>query len=197
MKKIVLATGNKNKIKEYQNLFSSLEYEFISSEDIGISLDAVIEDGLNFKQNALIKARAIASQVSYPVIADDSGITINALYGFPGIFSHRFMEDYSYREKNNAIMHMLENCSNRRASFHCAIALVYSNKEFVFEGVARGEITHREFGIDGFGYDPIFFSYQLNKTFAEASLNEKNTFSHRAKASKKLFEFLKKNKDII
>lgn len=197
MKKIVLATGNKNKIKEYQNLFSSLEYEFISSEDIGLSLDAVIEDGLNFKQNALIKARAIASQVSYPVIADDSGITINALYGFPGIFSHRFMEDYSYREKNNAIMHMLENCSNRQASFHCAIALVYANKEFVFEGVARGEITHREFGIDGFGYDPIFFSYQLNKTFAEASLNEKNTFSHRAKASKKLFEFLKKNKDII
>ncbi|NLI94975.1 MAG: RdgB/HAM1 family non-canonical purine NTP pyrophosphatase [Erysipelotrichaceae bacterium] len=191
MKQFVLASGNKNKFKEFELLLRPLKIKLISISELGISLDGVSEDGKTYAENALIKANAVAKHTSLPIIADDSGLSINALDGFPGLNSDRFLFGESAANKNDAVINLMENVSDRSASFFAAIALInYQEEPLVFIGEAKGEILKKQVGSHGFGYDPIFYSFEANKPFALLSDEEKNAVSHRGKAVKKLLDYL-------
>jgi XTP/dITP diphosphohydrolase len=192
-KKLVLASENENKVKEFKDLFKDTNYEIVSLKELGLPLD-VEETGKTFEENAIIKASYIHNLTSLPVIADDSGLCIRALGGFPGVRSHRFMLESSYEEKCKAIIKKLEQYSDKGARFKCAIALVGVN-DFpdVFTGEVKGQIINEMRGENGFGYDPIFLVKELDKTYAELTEDEKNKISHRAIAMRKLLDFLNKD----
>ncbi|HOM32641.1 MAG TPA: RdgB/HAM1 family non-canonical purine NTP pyrophosphatase [Bacilli bacterium] len=189
-KQIVIATNNANKLREFKSLFENTPYEVLSLGDINFNGD-IKEDGETFQDNAVIKATTIHKFTNLPVIADDSGLIINALDGFPGVNSARFMEGAPYSLKNAAIIKMLEGHSDKSAKFVAAIALV-GLEPFpqVFIGEVKGMITSEPKGEDGFGYDPIFFYPHKQKTFAEMTLEEKDEISHRGRAMALLFEYL-------
>ncbi len=192
-KQIILATHNNNKLREFRHLFRDTPFELLSLGDIGFNED-IIEDGETFQENAVIKAQFVAKYANLPVIADDSGLSINALNGFPGVLSARFMESSNYQEKNAAIIEMLKDHSDKNAKFVAAIALVGFEKfPQVFVGEVKGIIVDEVRGENGFGYDPIFFYPDFGKTFAELSISEKEAISHRGKASALLFEYLKEH----
>ena len=183
---IVLATSNEHKVNEYRKIFKGYHIVFYSLKDLNLNVD-VNENGKTYKENALIKARAIANIVNFPVLADDSGIEISALDNKPGIKSARFAkENGGNNATNELIINLLKDKTDRSATFKCAIALITNNKEYIFEGNCPGYILDKPVGENGFGYDPIFFSKEANMAFGEASEEIKNTFSHRAKASLKL-----------
>ncbi len=180
-KQLVVATGNKHKLKEIAEIFP--DYEILSQKQMGFDED-VEENGLTFAENALIKARAACKALGLPVIADDSGICVDVLNGAPGIYSARYCGAHG-DDKGNRVLLLknLEGETNRKAHFHCAVALVYPDgKEIVVEGKTHGEILHAEDGEGGFGYDPIFFNDDLQKSFGIASAEEKNSVSHRFRA---------------
>ncbi len=183
---IVIATGNKHKVDEYRKIFKGYKVVFYSLSDLNLSVD-VDENGKTYKENALIKARFVADIVSFPVLADDSGIEIEALDNKPGIRSARYASEHGGSASTNLyVLDLLNGKENRKAKFKCAIALVANGKEYIFEGECPGRILEEVTGENGFGYDPIFFSDEANCPFGTASEEIKNTFSHRAKASKKL-----------
>lgn len=189
--KLVIATGNARKLAEYRQLFAPLKIEVVSLTDINVSLNDFEETGTTFSENALLKARYIRQFTSLPVLADDSGLSVNALGGFPGIHSHRFLEFESYIVKNKAIIDLLAPYNDKTASFIAALALITNEgNEHTFIGKAPGEIMDQPRGANGFGYDPIFFSYDLQKGFAQASDDEKNRVSHRGLAFKQLYAYL-------
>ena len=163
--------------------------------DAGINVE-VEETGTTFEENALLKAREICKLSGKPTISDDSGLEIDALDGAPGIYSSRFMgEDTSYDIKNNALIEKLENVADpdRTARFRCCMALVLPDgREFVTEGAMEGIIAREPKGINGFGYDPILFIPEYNRTSAELSSEEKNNISHRGEALRKMIEVIKK-----
>lgn len=196
MKTIVFATSNKDKIREVKEMLLPLGYDVISMKDLNLEITHE-EDAETFEGNSKIKAEEIASKCSFPVISDDSGLLIDALDGFPGVHSARFMEGHSYNEKNQALLEMLKGKDNRHASYETVITFIDKEKgiEVCFPGKNDGEIstTIDSNPINGFGYDPIFFSYDLNKKFSQATPSEKDGVSHRGKAIKKLVEFLKEN----
>ena len=213
MKKIIFATKNTGKVREFAQMMDKYEVEVLSLSDINYE-DEIIENGLTFEENALIKARAIFSKYKTTVIADDSGLSIDALNGAPGVYSARYAslankEDFANEEsftiEESLTNKAMEACSDeanmdkvlselkdvpdnkRTARFVCALAIVDANgKEIVVRGTCEGKILHEKRGLDGFGYDPIFFLPQLNKTMAELSKDEKNALSHRGNAFKKL-----------
>lgn len=188
--KLILATHNPNKVKEFRSLFSDTNFEILSLEDINFNAP-IIEDGLTFQDNALIKANIVNKQTNLPVIADDSGLMINALEGFPGVNSARFMEGSPYSLKNQEIIRMLAEYSDKSAKFVAAIALVGLDPfPQVFIGEVKGQILNEERGTDGFGYDPIFFYPNMQKTFAEMTLEEKESISHRGIATALLINYL-------
>ena len=191
---IVIATNNPNKVEEYRQMFASISnIKLFSLKDENIHIE-IEENGKTFKENSLIKAEAISKFTNKFVLADDSGLEIEALNNFPGIYSARFMEGRPYKEKWAAIFEMLKNKENKNAQFHCAITFITPTKEkYVFEGIEKGYITEKIEGENGFGYDPIFFSNSLNKTFGNATEEEKNAVSHRGKAFSQLLEFIKNN----
>lgn len=190
-RQIVLATHNPNKLREFQHLFQDTPFDILSLKDINFN-EEIIEDGETFQDNALIKARIVAKYSALPVIADDSGLSINALNGFPGVQSARFMETSRYKEKNEAIIAMLKEYSDKSAKFVAAIALVgFEQFPQVFVGEVKGVIIEESRGESGFGYDPIFFYPALGKTFGELSVEEKEKISHRGKASALLLDYLK------
>ncbi len=183
MKKIVFATKNKGKMKE---IIAKLpDYDVVSMEEAGIDID-VEENGETFEENAVIKAEAIMKLCNEIVIADDSGLEIDYLDKAPGIYSARFLgHDTSYDFKNKKILEMLRDVPNekRTARFVCAMAVAFPNGETkVTRATIEGIIGHSITGENGFGYDPIFFVPELNKTTAELSMEEKNKISHRGKA---------------
>ncbi|MCH5171724.1 MAG: RdgB/HAM1 family non-canonical purine NTP pyrophosphatase [Erysipelotrichales bacterium] len=192
--KIIISSNNSHKIKEYKEIFSAYpNIRILSLKDANINIDPE-ENGTTFKENSLIKAKSIAKLTTDIVIADDSGLEIDALDGFPGIFSARFMSGHTYEEKFMAIFDMLKDKENRGAQFHCVITLVnLIDEPLFFEGIVRGEIAKTSNGSNGFGYDPIFIPNGYNTSFANLSDDEKNTISHRGIASKKLLNFLKEN----
>ena len=195
IKKIILATNNAHKIEEFQDMFSKYNVEIISLSDAGISCDPE-ENGKTFKDNALIKAEAISKFSSLPIISDDSGLEIDALNGFPGVYSARFMEGRSYDEKRIELNNRLKDIENKSAHFKTVLCLYVKNEEpLFFEGQADGRIVPST-GDSGFAYDPIFYCYELKKTFGEASKDEKNSVSHRGKALQKLVEYLINTKQI-
>ena len=190
---IIIATGNKDKIREYTELFKNYPVDVKSLKDEGVVLD-VEETGTTFKENAVIKAEYIAYKTNKIVISDDSGICIHALNDFPGIYSARFMEGQPYSEKNKEINKRLENCSDRTAHYTCAIAFVDPNNKIceVFEGKCFGTIIDAIEGPYGFGYDPIFVPNGKKEPFSLILDEEKNKISHRGVATQLLMEYLEK-----
>lgn len=189
---IVIASGNKNKIKEYKELFKGYPINVTSIKDEGITLD-VEETGSTFIENSLIKARYVASKLDKVVIADDSGLCVHALDDFPGIYSARFKENEPYSSKHKAILEMLEGKEDKSAHFTCAIVFIDSkeNVEKTFEGKCYGRIIEPIEGPYGFGYDPIFVPDGKDEPFSVLPDEVKNDISHRGVATKLLVEFLK------
>lgn len=185
MTKIIIATGNAGKMKEIKSIFNNSKYEVVSMKEEGITAD-VDENGATFEENALIKAREIAKISGHIVLADDSGLEVDALNKEPGIYSARYMgEDTPYSVKNANIIERLDGVEfeKRTARFVCAVAAVYPDgKELVVRETMEGYIEYEEKGTNGFGYDPIFYLKEFDKTSAEISLEEKNEISHRGKA---------------
>jgi len=183
IKKIVAATGNKNKIKEFSEIFPDVE--FISQQDAGFFGD-IEENGSAFKENAIIKAKAVASALCCAAIADDSGLCVDALDGAPGVYSARYSGGHGDDKANRALL--LKNLigvgeEKRTAHFVSAVALVFPDgRSFVGEGKTFGRILEEEKGENGFGYDSLFYSFDLNKSFGSASAEEKNSCSHRYRA---------------
>lgn len=183
--KFVLASSNQKKIKELRAILSNImaDAEVITLAEAGIT-DDIVEDGDSFAANALIKARVAASTGNIG-IADDSGLTVEALGGEPGIYSARYAGEHGNDEANNKkLLENMKGIKNRRAAFVCSIACVFpdGSEPIVAEGKVEGEILESPRGESGFGYDPLFWSPLLEKTLAEAQPEEKNAISHRANA---------------
>jgi XTP/dITP diphosphohydrolase len=194
--KIVLASHNKNKAHEYNELLLPLGYEMITMDALGINEEPV-EDGKTYQENAYIKAKALRALVDYPVIADDSGIEIAALgEHFPGIYSARYAASLGgdYAIVDRKIVQMMEGKTNRYAAYHCWICLLEekTSKPRYFEAICEGTILHEIKGTHGFGYDPIFHYDKGNIDFGTASEQEKNAVSHRGMALRKLVDYLAK-----
>ena len=187
IKEVVLATGNKGKVKEFSNLLEGVFGEIISLSDLG-SPPEVIEDGLTFRDNALKKAREIAQYSGKLTLADDSGLEVDALNGRPGIYSARYSGEGATNKTNIVkLLAELGDNPNRKARFVCVLALVDPNgEELVVEGFCEGVILDEPRGEGGFGYDPVFYLPDRRKTMAELEPELKNTISHRANALKKL-----------
>ena len=190
---IVLATSNQHKVTEMNFLLSKYGYKIISLSDLNLKIDKE-ETGKTFQENALIKARDISSKTNYPVLADDSGLSINALNGFPGIYSARFLGDATDKEKCDALNEKLKDFQDKSCSFFCALAYIdkTNNIEKVFLGETKGRLMPKydENAIDKFGYDPCFYSLDLGKTFGMSTPEEKASVSHRSRAINKLIDFL-------
>lgn len=194
---IIVASNNPNKINELKAMVKDYTLTLISLDDVQLKLN-VEESGSTFLENAVIKAQEVARKVNKTVIADDSGLQIEALKGFPGVKSSRFMDGHPYEEKNQEILNMMKIHKNRKAQFSCAMVIIYPDRETrFFIGTASGKIADDIApGNNGFGYDPIFYSDEIKKTFAEATDEEKNAISHRGKAMQKLIVCLV-NKGLI
>ena len=193
MKKIIFATGNKDKMREICEIMADVDVEVVSMKEAGISVD-VEENGTTFEENALIKARAIAEHTDAIVLADDSGLEIDYLDKAPGVYSARFMgEDTSYEIKNQALLDKLEGVpkEKRTARFVCAIAAVLPDKsDLVVRENMEGYIGYHAEGGNGFGYDPIFFLDEFGCSSAALSREQKNAISHRGKALRVMKDIL-------
>ncbi len=183
--KLLVATNNMGKLREFNKILGELGIECVSLKDMGINID-VEEDGKTFLENAKIKAEEVFKIAGIPTVSDDSGLEVDALFGEPGVYSARYAGVHGDDEANNRLL--LEKLKDvpdekRSARFKCAIYLVMSeDKHYFSEGSAEGFILHSKKGENGFGYDPLFFSSDLKKGFAQASDEEKNSVSHRGKA---------------
>lgn len=189
--KIVVASQNQNKIKELRTLLqqSFADVELLSLADIGVTED-IVEDGNTFEENALIKAR-VAAKSGMIGVADDSGLTVDALDGAPGIYSARYAARCGYgnehddEENNRALLYNLRDVKDedRGAAYVCAIACVLPDgREFTVRGEVRGRLLHEKIGDGGFGYDPLFFYEPYGKSFAQITAEEKHLVSHRGRA---------------
>ncbi|MBE6113158.1 MAG: XTP/dITP diphosphatase [Peptococcaceae bacterium] len=194
MTEMVLATGNKGKLAEFQRLLEGLDIQVHSMKEYP-EIGEIVEDGDSFAANALIKARAVCKATGKPAMADDSGLMVDALDGAPGIFSARFAgEQRSDADNNEKVLQLLEDVAdaNRTARFFCAIAIVLPNgDEYTVEGTCEGVILRALQGEGGFGYDPLFYVPDMGKTFAELSMEEKNRISHRGHANRKAVEIIR------
>ena len=178
---LVVATGNAHKLREIAQIFT--DYEIVSQKQAGFDED-VEETGKTFAENALIKARAASKALGVIALADDSGLCVEALGGAPGVYSARYCGYHGDDKANrDLLLKNLEGAKNRNAYFESAIALVYPDgREIVAHGRTHGKILFEEVGENGFGYDCLFFSDDLQKSFAVASAEEKNSVSHRYRA---------------
>ncbi len=186
--KLIIASNNKHKITEIKTIIGEWFDEVLSQEEAGF-FDEVEETGETFSENSYIKASAIADKFQgYATIADDSGLMVDALDGEPGVYSARYCGEHGNDKKNNDLLLVkLKGVENRTARFVSAITLILPDgKVLSSEGTVEGVILEREQGTGGFGYDPLFLSVELNKTFGEATAEEKNKVSHRARALQSL-----------
>ena len=189
MGKIVVATNNSGKLREIKEILK--DYEIISLRDLNLNIK-IMEDGKTFKENALKKAKEVFKATNIPSIADDSGLCIDSLNGFPGINTARFLgESASDNDRNNYILEKMKDKkeSERTAEVVCSIAYVDEKNEYVVEGVIKGKIPYQKRGNNGFGFDPIF-ELENGKTLAELEDFEKNNVSSRKIALEKLKEIL-------
>lgn len=183
--KIIVASGNAHKIQEIANILTG--FELVSMRELGFDGD-IEENGSTFKENALIKAKAISEKFNLPALADDSGLCVDALGGAPGVYSARYSGGGD-KQNRALLLKNLENASDRSARFKCALCLYFPDGRTIFgEGACEGHILFEDTGNGGFGYDPIFFSEDLQKSFGLASAEEKNRVSHRFKALENLKE---------
>lgn len=191
---LILASGNKGKLAEFQHLLDDLDIQVQSMKDYP-EIGEIIEDGTTFAENALKKARTVCKAIGKPALADDSGLMIDCLDGAPGIYSARFAGDgHDDAANNEKVLNLLQNVPDeqRGAQFFCAIAIVLPDgREYTVEGFCRGTILHALQGDGGFGYDPLFYIAELGKSFAELSMAEKNAISHRGMANRKAVEIIR------
>ena len=193
-RRIIFATGNKDKMKEIRQILADLGMEIISMKDAGVDIN-IVEDGMSFEENAEIKARSVSRVLTNDIVlADDSGLEIDYLDKAPGIYSARFAgEDTSYDIKNRIFLDRLEGVPDeeRTARFVCAVAAVFPDgtSETVRETI-EGRIAHEPAGENGFGYDPIFYVPEYECTTAEMSAELKNELSHRGKALRSMKRIL-------
>ncbi len=191
---LIFATKNKGKIKEFKELLreNNLSYEVLSLLDLK-DIPEIIENGETFKENAYIKAKKIFEKYNLPVIADDSGIIAEVLGNEPGVFSARYAGENATDEENNKkLIEKLKQYNNKKAFFQCVLCYINPNGEvFYADGRCYGEIIETPKGENGFGYDPIFYIPELNKTIAELDSITKNKISHRGKAFRELVKILK------
>ncbi|MBQ5703506.1 MAG: RdgB/HAM1 family non-canonical purine NTP pyrophosphatase [Alistipes sp.] len=187
--KIVFATNNAHKLDEVRQVVGE-KFEIVSLRECGIVED-IPENEPTLEGNALAKARYIYERTGFNCFADDTGLEVDALGGEPGVRSARYATDGHDDEANKRLLlERLLGVENRAAQFRTAVALILGGKEYLFEGIVRGEIALEQHGEGGFGYDPLFFPEGGELTFAQMSSEEKNAISHRGRAVRKLAEFL-------
>ena len=193
--KLLLATNNAGKVREYRSLLQGIPFELVTPKEIGISLD-VEENGATYEENARLKAYALAKKSGLLTLADDSGIEVDALDGAPGVMSARYAgKNASDSERVNSLLSRLKDVpeEKRTARFYCVIAIAQPDGQVDFcDGECKGIITLEPGGKNGFGYDPIFFFPGYSKTMAELPLEIKNQISHRGRAAQKAREILNK-----
>jgi XTP/dITP diphosphohydrolase len=196
LQKLVLASTNKGKIAEFRELLAELQLELLGLGDYP-GIPEINEDGKTFAENALIKARVIADHTGELTLADDSGLEVDALNSEPGVYSARYGQPgWSDRERYRFLLEKLQGVplEKRTARFRCALALINprNNRINQVDGTVEGVILDSPRGDHGFGYDPVFLIPELGKTMAELNGEEKNSFSHRGRAARKMVPFIKK-----
>lgn len=199
-RKVIFATGNANKMREIREILGEEDFEILSMKEAGIDID-IVEDGATFEENSLIKSRAIAAVAKDAIVlADDSGLEIDALNKEPGIYSARYMgEDTSYDIKNANLIERLEGVEkkDRSARFVCAVSAVFPDGEdAVVRGTIEGYIGWEPMGTNGFGYDPIFYLWDKDVSTASLSPEDKNAISHRGQALRMIKEVIYKHENI-
>ncbi len=188
--KIIFATNNAHKLAEVSAVLGS-DFELVTPRECGVTED-IPETAETLEGNALQKAHYLKAKTGLDCFADDTGLEVDALGGAPGVRSARYATDgHDFEANNRLLLKNLEGIENRKARFRTVIALLQDGKEYLFEGVVEGEIAKEHSGVEGFGYDPIFYPEGAVRTFAEMSKEEKNQISHRARAVKKLVNHLK------
>lgn len=191
VEKIIAATKNKNKIREFKEILP--DYDIVTQEEAEIDID-VEETGETFEENAKLKAMAIFEKTGLPALADDSGLEVFALGGEPGIYSARYGgEGLDDKGRLNLVLEKMRDVEDelRGAQFVCAICFVTKDRVYEAKGVCEGVLTREERGCNGFGYDPIFYVPEMGKTTAEMTAEEKNNVSHRGRALRALEEMIK------
>jgi len=193
--KLLLATNNKGKIREYKSLLSNLAFELVTLADLGIT-SKVDEVGGSLEENARLKATSLSEESHLLTLADDSGLEVDALGGKPGPLSARYAgEGASDEERINYLLSLLKDVpwEKRSARFRCVIAVATPSGEVeLCSGECKGVIALKPKGKEGFGYDPIFYLPELNKTMAELPLEVKNRVSHRGQAARKVYQVLER-----
>ena len=190
MQQLIFATNNAHKLEEVAAKIAG-KIELLSLADIGCT-DDIAETGTTFSENASIKSHYIYNKYHLNCFGDDSGLEIDALNGEPGVYSARYAGEHGNHAANmDKVLDKLKNETNRRARFRTVISLLWNGGELFFEGTVEGTIRHGRSGSAGFGYEPVFEPQGYTITFAEMSMEEKNSISHRARAVEKLLTFLK------
>ena len=192
MMKVVIATHNKDKLKELQKGLSSLSIDLMDLSSFS-NIGEIVENGDTLKENALIKAKTVYDLTGIPAIADDTGLEVDALGGKPGVYTARFAgENCSYMDNVNKMLEVMKKIkkSERGAIFKTVMAFYDGKRELFSEGVVKGIIAEEKKGLGGFGYDPIFYVVEEGKTFAEMTIEKKNIISHRGRAIKNLMPIL-------
>lgn len=197
MLNLLIATNNAHKVHEYELLFKGCDIKLHTPKELGINVDPD-ENGTTYEANSLIKANALGKYTKMAIIADDSGLSVEALDGFPGIHSARFASSLGGNTiANLELIKKLKPYKNKNAYFSCVITLLnIKETPLQFKGVCKGKILEKPYGDGGFGYDPIFYSDEAKLPFGLASEEIKNKYSHRALAVKKLIKYLKSEKII-
>lgn len=193
MKQLIIATKNKGKAKEFKDFFAPYAIEAVSLLDLPETIPDIVETGTTFAENAALKAETIATMMEIPVLADDSGLIIDALDGRPGIYSARYAGEAKNDQNNiDKVLQELEETKKRSARFVCVLAIARPKQETAFyKGICEGSIAVLPIGTNGFGYDPIFIPEGFTKTIAQLAPDEKNSISHRKNAISQLETELK------
>jgi XTP/dITP diphosphohydrolase len=194
LRKIILATGNKDKLREIQNIWKDIKEIELDWMGNYPGVEEIEETGTTLEENAAIKAKYIAEKFNCVAVADDTGFFVDYLNGSPGVYSARYAgENATYVDNVDKILNELKDVpeEKRNASFRCVVCMTEPGKDEVFtEGIVEGVVAEECRGEDGFGYDPVFEVTGTGKTYAEMSLEEKNTLSHRYIAFKKMGEYI-------
>lgn len=186
MKQVVIATKNRGKVKDFETLFHPLGYEVVTMFDVAPNME-IEETGTTFEENAILKAEALSEALGKIVIADDSGLAVDALNGEPGVYSARYAGDHDDDANIVKLLANLEGVTDRTARFVCVMAVAAPNQAtYTVRGECVGEITTAKQGENGFGYDPIFYVPHLHKTMAQLTAEQKGEISHRGNALRKL-----------
>lgn len=191
--RIIVASHNQGKINEFKRMLEPLGYEVLGSQDLGLDVSKVVEDGDSFEENALIKAKFVYDTLKIPALSDDSGLILNAFPELLGLHSARFLEGQPYSAKHRVLLEHYRDVKDRSAYFKTAL-VYYDGSAKYFTGSIQGLIAHESKGSQGFGYDPIFIPEGRNESFAEMDALEKAKISHRSIAVGKFVNYLKEEK---